>query len=145
MVRRKPAPSANPDLFDPKPLRSVRLKGKRAEREREILERGELRHDVIERAKGRCEFCRIPVPPGELHHILSGSQRRRRESLSSLALVCVACHHAIHRNDLDVLFWAASWANANGFTESLADIRRRIEGVHEVKYAVMRMAGGVRG
>lgn len=139
MKRRPAAPSAAELPFG-KPTRPARLKGARLEREREILARGELRHDVIVRANGRCEWCRVPVPPGELHHILSGSQRRRAESLSSLAFVCVACHHAAHRNDIDVLFWASSWANAHGFTEARAAIQRRIEKVNEAKWLALRTA-----
>ncbi len=148
MKRRAAAPSAHPDLFDPKPTRTARLKTNRREREAEILRRGELRHDVIERAKGRCETCRAVVPPGELHHVLSGSQRRRRESLSTLLFVCTPCHHALHRNDEDTLWLAKSWANANGFAESLAEISRRIEKLHTAKwlaFASPRPDDGERG
>lgn len=140
MRRRPRAPSAHPELALGKPTRTARRKATRLEREREILARGELRHDVIERAAGRCEWCRVPVPPGELHHLLSGSQRRRCESLSTLAFVCVPCHAAYHRNDEDVLWWAKSWANAHGFTESLAEITRRIEKLHEARWMSLRTA-----
>ncbi len=137
MKRRPAAPSAAVLAFQ-KPTRKARLGIAQVTNEKRILARGELRHDVIIRANGRCETCRVPVPPGELHHVLSGSQRRRRESMSSLLFVCVACHHALHRNDLEVLFWASSWANANGFVEARAAIQKRIEKVTEAKWASLR-------
>jgi ferredoxin len=137
-VRRPAAPSANPELAFGKPLRKERLGIARVEREARILARGELRHDVVVRSGGRCEVCHYPVPPGELHHVASKDRRRRDERLDTLLLACVACHNALHRNDLDTLYLARSWANANGFAESLAIITRRIEKVIEAKWASLR-------
>jgi hypothetical protein len=142
-VKRRPAaPSAHAELPFTKPTRTARRKATKLDRERETLRRGELRHDVIVRSNGRCEFCRVPVPPGELHHLLAGSQRRRCESLSTLAFVCVPCHAAYHRNDEDVLWWAKSWANAHGFAESLAEVTRRIEKLHEARWLSLRAPAG---
>ena len=135
------APSDHPELAFGKPSRRDRLGREAIEHEQELLRRGEIRHDVIVRSGGRCEFCRIPVPPGELHHILGGIGRRRRdERVDTVAFICVACHHAYHRGDEDVLWWAKSWANAHGFAESLAEITRRIEKIHEARWAGLRSA-----
>jgi hypothetical protein len=142
MKRRPAAPSAAPELEFGKPLRKERLRWDALKREAEILNRAAMRSDVITRAAGRCEVCRIPVPPGECHHIAGKDRRRRDEKLSTLLFCCTACHHALHRSDLDTLYLARSWANVHGFKESLAIIERRIEKVIESKWALLRAPAG---
>jgi 5-methylcytosine-specific restriction endonuclease McrA len=111
-------------------------------REAEILNRAAMRSDVITRAQGRCEVCRIPVPPGELHHVAGKDRRRRNEQLSTLLFCCTACHHALHRSDLDTLYLARSWANAHGFDEAKAAIMHRLEKLTEAKWASLRAPAG---
>jgi hypothetical protein len=85
-----------PQAF-PKPTRTARLRADREEREREILARGQLRHDVLRRSGERCEN---PDCGKSLHlsgyvfdHWLGGSGRRKAEErIDTCWSLCRACN-----------------------------------------------------
>ena len=122
----------------PKPSRRERLKNERVATYARILRLADIRREVILRAGGRCEFCRGPVPPGEMHHILGGARRRRRERLDTLAFVCLRCHQGYHRGDAYTLACAKDWARAHRFGESLEAIERRVDKSVEAARMVWR-------
>lgn len=62
----------------------------------------DIRNAVFARAAGVCEACFV-APPTELHHVLSGPERRANESIDTCAAICWRCHRAVHRNDLGTL------------------------------------------
>jgi 5-methylcytosine-specific restriction endonuclease McrA len=94
---------------------SKRLPGesKAAKRERRRAEHREetarIRKAVFERAGGRCEgdwfvgglvskFDRCFRVPTELHHLVSGSGRRRQQqTVENTRALCLDCHRAAHR------------------------------------------------
>ncbi len=104
---RRPRP---PPLPFPKPSRSARLKSDREIREAEILARGELRHDVLIRAEGKCENlgCRRPLATHGFvfDHWLGGNGRRRQaESLATCWALCTACNEARTANEPSAAVW----------------------------------------
>lgn len=118
-----------------KPSRKDRLEAKKAAREASIFARAEVRHDVIVRCRGRCEWCGEAVPPGELHHVLLGNGRRREfETRETLAMLCLYCHHDAHQGRLEVLENAVAWACRHGFREARAELERRLEKVRRAKW-----------
>lgn len=87
----------------PKPSRKERRRAEREEREREILARGHLRHEVLKRGGERCEN---PDCGADLHvagfvfdHWLGGSGRRKAEErLATCWCLCLACNDARTKN-----------------------------------------------
>ena len=56
---------------------------------------------VADRAGGLCELC-LEYKPLQLHHIISGSgKRKQHETVESCIMLCVDCHRAAH-NDFRV-------------------------------------------
>lgn len=107
----KRPPSEAPLPFA-KPTRKARLGIARMERERSILERGELRHDVVVRSGGRCENpgCRKVVTSGgcSWDHWLGGVGRRHQmESIETTWLLCSACDYARTHNAPSAAYWNA--------------------------------------
>jgi hypothetical protein len=119
----------------PKPSRKDRLEAERLERESSTLRRGQLRHEVIVRAAGACEWCGDPVPPGELHHVLGGSGRRRQEErLDTLAFLCLACHKEVHAGRAAVLENAVAWTYRHGFMEAREALDARLSKIQSAKW-----------
>lgn len=100
---------AEPQAF-PKPSRKERLRVEREERERVILARGQLRHEVLKRGAERCES---PDCGADLHvagfvfdHWLGGSGRRQAEErLETVWALCVPCNDARTHNHPDAETW----------------------------------------
>jgi hypothetical protein len=103
VARTKPPPQAFP-----KPTRTERLKTEREEREREILARGELRHEVLKRAGERCESCGadLHVAGFVFDHWLGGNGRRKAEErIDTTWALCLACNQARTDNDPSAEHW----------------------------------------
>jgi hypothetical protein len=109
-------------LVKSKPRREKESAAKVAQRARTT----EVRGIVFTRAGGSCECCRAATPT-ELHHVLSGPDRRTKEQPRSCAALCRPCHLAIHRNDLDRLHALLRWAVSYQFTYCIAALQRRID------------------
>ena len=112
----------------PKPSRRDRLEAARRKREAAILARAELRYDTFVRSGGRCEACGAALPGGfELHHLVSGSGRRRQqESLASCIALCLACHRSAHAGDPNTLRALHLWASAYGNSTARLETTRRL-------------------
>jgi 5-methylcytosine-specific restriction endonuclease McrA len=90
-----------------------------------------IRATVMERAGGLCELCGAKA--SEAHHLLSGPLRRVRESVDTVIALCVDCHRAIHRGDLDALYHAQSYCVSSGMHEAGAALARRIDKIEEAR------------
>jgi len=111
-----------------KPSREERLERERLVAEAVRHRRAELRHDVIVRARGLCEWCKAPVPPAELHHLLYGAGRRAlEERVDTLAFVCLPCHREAHLGVAGTLEKALAWAESKEFDAAAEDIQRRLD------------------
>ena len=111
-------------LSKPHKARSLspgRMKPSREERDAEYAQ---IRFEVDLRAEGRCELCGLSAI--EMHHLIGGSSRRSSESVSTVILLCLGCHRAWHRGDLDLYRACLEWAQRRGFAESVRAIRQRI-------------------
>ena len=87
----------------------------------------EIRSRVFGRARGKCEFCQV-FAPAEHHHLAPASMRRRFSDESSTAAVCLVCHRAWHRGDVETLERSYQLAGAIGAHRLVLDgIRRRID------------------
>jgi hypothetical protein len=98
-----------------------------------------IRGAVFERAAGVCEFCAtvplMPVKgrPEEWHHCIGGPLRRELEAVENCAAICTECHRAYHRNDLDTLRSAATWAVEHEFRDAARTIARRLAKIEDVR------------
>jgi len=86
-----------------------------------------VRGYVFARAGGRCELCHV-YEPGELHHLAPAALRRRFSDETSTAAVCVICHNAWHKGDVETLERSYQLAGAIGAHRLVLDgIRRRVD------------------
>jgi hypothetical protein len=77
----------------PKPSAADRIAAEREARHAAMLRRGELRHDVLVRSRGRCENPGCPGDAAVWDHWLGGSGRRQQEeSVETTWALCVGCN-----------------------------------------------------
>jgi 5-methylcytosine-specific restriction endonuclease McrA len=120
------------------PKKALVLPGKtKTERKAERFDRlAAIRTGVFARAERerglRCEwYCeRVAC---ELHHIEQGGARRSLEAVENCAAICTECHRAYHRNDLDTLRSAATWAVEHEFRDAARTIARRLAKIEDVR------------
>lgn len=97
------------------------LKRKDAKRAKAATRRervGEIREAVRKRADGRCELCGFSVADyaAEMHHLESGSGRRRSEEAAHNTLwVHTVCHRSYHRGPAVYAIEVADWAARHGY------------------------------
>jgi hypothetical protein len=92
---------------------------------------------VAHRSSGSCEFCGHRKV-GELHHVLSGTGRRRGdERVETMAAICTPCHQGFHAGRFDVMEDALTWALWNGFELARDEIHRRL---HKARRTTRRTA-----
>lgn len=111
-ARRRRPPSEAP-LPHAKPLRKDRLAAALSAREVELLARGQLRHEVLERAKFRCESCGADLRKAGcvFDHWLGGSGRRReQESLETTWALCLGCNDRRTINVPSAAHWNDTFA-----------------------------------
>lgn len=97
-----------PPQARPKPARRDRLAREDQERERATLARGELRHQVVVRAKERCEACGADLRKAGcvFDHWLGGSGRRQeQESLATTWALCLGCNDGRTANAPSAAAW----------------------------------------
>ena len=114
----------------PKPDRKIRTREERLLRERQYIERGNLRHDCLVRAKYLCEVCgkSLASQGFEWHHCVYGSGKRvANESVKTTAALCPRCHKSAHSGEMPTLERLAAWATKYGYEEALMEVSRRIE------------------
>lgn len=92
-----------------------------------------IRIEVMRRCKDRCEFCGVSNRQLEWHHVISGTERRRLESVETTAALCLPCHRGWHRNDLAVLRNAKEWAIRGRYRAALQAIERRMTKITEAR------------
>jgi hypothetical protein len=113
-----------------------RLAAKAGERETKREQSATLRAFAWEFTGGRCLVCMVALGPDwHLHHVVSGSLRRPRQSSRNTVPLCPECHRLVHRNDLGVLMAIWTWAQANGDDECRRELGRRIAKVEEARAA----------
>ncbi len=131
-----------PPQAHPKPQRRDRLAEERREREKAILARAEIRHDLVVLSGGRCCACAgdFHLVGFEAHHMVSGSgKRRQHESIETMAPTCVACHRQAHAGDEATLRAILAWADRHGSPLARSEVRRRLEKLPN-KYATLAAA-----
>jgi len=114
----------------PKPDRKIRTREERLLRERQYIERGQMRHDCLVRGKYLCEVCgkSLASQGFEFHHVCYGSGKRlQMESLKTTAALCPKCHRSAHSGEMPTLERLAAWATKYGYEEALMEISRRME------------------
>lgn len=94
----------------PKPSKAARERAERAEREREIFARAELRHDCLVRGKYLCENqkCRANLATTGMafDHWLGGiGRRRQQESLKTTWVLCYGCNERRTANIPSAAYW----------------------------------------
>jgi hypothetical protein len=117
------------------PKRKPGREAKEAQRNGRKERAAEIRGFVMGRARGYCEWCRCPSLSLEWHHVLSGGERRPRESVETTAAVCRYCHHTWHHSEVSTLRNAMEWATVHGFKDALRAIEKRIAKVQEARAA----------
>ena len=82
--------------------------------------------------EGYCEACGTPLGIAwDMHHTLSGGQRRSRQALGNVVAICWDCHRRAHRGDLGTL---AQIAQVPGLdAEAQAAVRRRIAKIERAR------------
>jgi hypothetical protein len=81
----------------------------------------------------------------DLHHLVSGSGRRREnEELGTLASTCPGCHGQAHAGDINTLLALGRWARAHGSEQAREEIRRRLAKVETSLTAFRKVVGGAR-
>jgi hypothetical protein len=112
-----------------------RVKAKAQDRQARNERIAEIRTAAFKAWQGLCAICSPPVPATDLHHVLSGPDRRRRESAETVLPVCRLDHHRLHAGDLMALEDAMLACKANGMIEAATALERRIAKVEEARRA----------
>lgn len=113
-------------LVFPKPSKKTRAMARAEAKMERRLRLAEVRHEVVVRCAGYCELCRLDRVR-ELHHILGGTGRRKKEErLDTLIGLCLTCHASIHSGDLRALHRLARWAHDQRFLAAATEAERRI-------------------
>jgi hypothetical protein len=99
---------------------------KRLKKEERVAHVAEIRVAAFARWAGRCAlYCKSPAT--DLHHVLSGPERRAKESVETVLPVCRDHHRTLHRNDLHALEDAYNVCTDNGMHEARRALGRRID------------------
>jgi HNH endonuclease len=88
---------------------------------------------IQKRSGGACEWC--SGAGHHFHHMLPGSQRRKRESVESMVLLCTVCHDRYHASYRITLWHAEAWAQLHSTPEVLEEVRRRLAKVERTRRA----------
>jgi hypothetical protein len=106
-----------------------------------------LRVEAFEEWNGDCAVCWYafisligpsPSPATDLHHVLSGPERRLRESAETVLPVCGDHHRWLHRGDLPTLELAREACDGADMMEAVRALDRRIAKVHEARGSAAR-------
>lgn len=93
---------------------------------------------------GECELCQR-TRGTEAHHVLSGPDRRRKESPETMLWLCLPCHRRLHAGDEETLELAQTYCAGSGMHDATAALRKRIDKLWEARGAARasRDAGSV--
>lgn len=83
------------------PAKKRRAEKKATHRE----EMGDIRRHVLERAKGRCEFCGVTTASLEVDHMFGGANRRTLQSVFTCWALCRFCHLQKTANTPNAAHW----------------------------------------
>lgn len=112
-----------------KPSRKARLAKDKATKIERLLMLAETRHEVVARCAEYCELCRTRKIR-ELHHIISGTGRRRlEERFDTLIALCLECHAEVHASNIRALYRLSKWAHEQRFLLAATEVDRRIRKV----------------
>ena len=94
----------------PKPSKAERTKAERLLRERQYIERGNLRHDCLVRAKYLCEnrSCRANLASRGMawdHWLGGGGRRTQLESKATTWVLCYGCNEKRTLNAPTAHYW----------------------------------------
>ncbi len=129
--RRRPRPA----LAHAKPDRKAAKTQRREERNERVAK---IREEAFAEWLGNCALCwgHGGGAAEDLHHVLSGPERRLRESVETVLPVCRHHHKELHHGDLETLEHARRVCHANEMPLAERSLDRRIAKLLEARSAL---------
>jgi hypothetical protein len=130
----------------PKPLRTERLKEKRAKKASKREETSAIYREVEKRAGGSCEACGVsfnPTDPPELDHALG--RGKKRQSVRNCWLIHRGCHRSRHAGKPSREWWLERWSDhcaKHGFLPESLDALAEIHSEKLVRAAAALVGVG---
>jgi 5-methylcytosine-specific restriction endonuclease McrA len=94
----------------------TRAEDRKARQEAHRKQTREIYQAAMRRCEGRCEMCDHGDRPLQLHHLISGSGRRRqRQSIENCMAICGFCHSMFHAGSIHVACAAEAWCKKHGY------------------------------
>lgn len=92
-----------------------------------------IRAKVFEDCNGMCEVTGCFRNATDLHHTISGPDRRLRESAETCLAVCDTHHRLAHSGDLETLDRMATYCSSCGAHDAAAAIHKRMDKIMEAR------------
>ncbi|MEY2669000.1 MAG: hypothetical protein RJA59_1638 [Pseudomonadota bacterium] len=104
-----------------------------------------IRAQVMADCGGVCEVPGCKSQATDLHHTISGPERRIKESALTCLGVCDAHHRLAHRGDLDTLDAMQRYCSSCGAHDAAAAIAKRIDKIMEARASARSPQPGAGG